>query len=118
MAIAIPQYATLVRRSREGTTKGNLGQLRSALNIYYADNEHEYPWDDLSCLPIGSKYIDRIPPVLTPTSHDQRFGVISEATPTDTGFWSYNNVVGDLEWGRVRIGCLHTTLAGEVWTSF
>ncbi|MBI5555872.1 MAG: prepilin-type N-terminal cleavage/methylation domain-containing protein, partial [Elusimicrobia bacterium] len=41
--IAIPRYMNFVRRSREGATKGNLGAIRSALNIYYTDQEGIYP---------------------------------------------------------------------------
>lgn len=38
--IAIPRYMNFVQRSREGATKGSLGALRSAIGIYYADNEY------------------------------------------------------------------------------
>ena len=38
--VAVPRYRDLVKRSKEGATKGNLGALRSALNIYYSDNEY------------------------------------------------------------------------------
>ncbi len=41
--IAIPRYMNFIRRSREGATKGNLGAVRSALNIYYSDTEGLYP---------------------------------------------------------------------------
>src|SRR5436309_187889 len=42
-AIAVPQFGKLIAKSNEGTTKGNLGALRSALSIYYADTEGQYP---------------------------------------------------------------------------
>jgi prepilin-type N-terminal cleavage/methylation domain-containing protein len=41
--IAIPRYMNFIRRSREGATKGNLGAVRSALNIYYSDTEGLFP---------------------------------------------------------------------------
>ena len=41
--IAIPRYMNFIRRSREGATKGNLGAIRSALNIYYSDTEGLFP---------------------------------------------------------------------------
>ncbi|MDD5492188.1 MAG: prepilin-type N-terminal cleavage/methylation domain-containing protein [bacterium] len=41
--VAVPRYMDFLRRSREGATKGNLGSLRSALNIYYADTEFYFP---------------------------------------------------------------------------
>lgn len=41
--IAIPRYMNFIRRSKEGATKGNLGAIRSALNIYYSDLEGIFP---------------------------------------------------------------------------
>ncbi|MDD5755984.1 MAG: prepilin-type N-terminal cleavage/methylation domain-containing protein [bacterium] len=41
--IAVPRYMNFIRRSRESATKGNLGAIRSALNIYYSDLEGIYP---------------------------------------------------------------------------
>jgi len=42
-AIAIPKFADLIKKSKEGATKGSLGELRSALTIYYGENEGIYP---------------------------------------------------------------------------
>src|SRR5436190_656992 len=44
-AVAIPKFANLIRKSQEGSTKGNLGSLRSAISIYYGDMEGQYPGD-------------------------------------------------------------------------
>ncbi len=41
--IAVPRYMNFIRRSRESATKGNIGAVRSALNIYYSDLEGIYP---------------------------------------------------------------------------
>ncbi len=41
--VAIPRYSNLVRKSWEATTRGNLGVLRSAVTIYYGDNEGMWP---------------------------------------------------------------------------
>ena len=43
-AVAMPRFADLVRKSNEGACKGSLGAMRSALSIYYADNEGR--WSD------------------------------------------------------------------------
>ena len=42
-AIAIPKFADLIKKSKEGATKGSLGALRSALTIYYGEQEGYYP---------------------------------------------------------------------------
>jgi type IV pilus assembly protein PilA len=42
-AVAMPRFADLVRKSNEGAAKGSLGAIRSALSIYYADNEGIWP---------------------------------------------------------------------------
>lgn len=78
MAIAVPKMATLIYKSKEGATKGSLGTLRSAITIYYAELEGEYPWpikadsssasnnDDITTFsgaPMVTKYLDKCPTV-------------------------------------------------------
>src|SRR5947208_1400171 len=67
-AIAIPQYANLVAKSQEGTAKGNLGTMRSALSVYYGDMDGTYPVDvgNLNSLTASSKYLQVIPLVALP----------------------------------------------------
>ena len=68
-AIAIPKFSNLIQKSREGATKGSLGEVRAALRIFYADNEGTYPSDDLSCLTAGGKYLNAIPKADVPSVH-------------------------------------------------
>src|ERR1043165_7543272 len=42
-ATVIPMFGAALAKAREGTTKGGLGSLRSALAIYYADNAGIFP---------------------------------------------------------------------------
>ena len=42
-AIAIPKMANLIDKAREAALKASLGTLRSAIAIYYADNEGFFP---------------------------------------------------------------------------
>jgi len=44
VVIAMPRFGHMVRKSREAVSKGNLGALRSAISIYYADNVGIWPW--------------------------------------------------------------------------
>src|SRR5438270_8147958 len=68
-AVAIPKFASMIRKSQEGATKGALGAVRSALSIYYADNEGNYPGDDLAILTTNAKYLAAIPPVTLSNYH-------------------------------------------------
>ena len=46
--IAIPKFGNMIDKSIEASYKGNLAALRSALLIYYADNDGIYPrYNDL-----------------------------------------------------------------------
>ncbi|MBK8575515.1 MAG: prepilin-type N-terminal cleavage/methylation domain-containing protein [Elusimicrobia bacterium] len=42
-SVVIPKFGNMVIRAKESSTKGALGALRSALSIYYADNEGRFP---------------------------------------------------------------------------
>src|ERR1051326_4940909 len=42
-AIAIPRFAQMLEKSREGATKGNLGSIKSAASIYYGDTQGIWP---------------------------------------------------------------------------
>ncbi len=46
--IALPKFGKMVQKAKEGRTKGSLGAFRSAVNIYYADNEGYLPlWNKI-----------------------------------------------------------------------
>lgn len=45
-AIAVPKFANLVIKAKEASTRGKLGSVRSAMGIYYADNEGHFPYID------------------------------------------------------------------------
>lgn len=71
LTIVIPKITESIDRSRENSTRANLGNLKTALSMYYGDNE-EWP----SKGPNGAlgpvdfekalvpDYIDKIPPVM------------------------------------------------------
>lgn len=63
-SIAIPRFAQMLEKSREGSTKGNLSSLKSAAAVYYADIQGIWPTtlnsDTMSAF---SRYLDDIPPV-------------------------------------------------------
>ncbi len=67
-SVALPKFAYMVRKSREASTKGNLGAIRSGLSIYYAENEGNYP-STLTSFFSTTKYMSNIP-----TSWTYEFG--------------------------------------------
>ena len=118
-AIAIPKFASLIRKSQEGSTKGNLGALRSALGIYYGDMEGVYP-GDLASLTIAGKYISSIPTAKTPPYHADSSAIVNGfwGSFTDQGGWEYNNISGLANNGQVWVNCDHTDTKGTIWTLY
>ncbi len=64
-AVAIPQFTVAVLKTQEGTTKSNLGALRTALSLYYGDTEGAYP-TDISCLTQDGRYLRSFPWAIVP----------------------------------------------------
>lgn len=119
-AIAIPKFAELIRKSNEGSSKGNLGAVRSALSIYYGDMEGLYPVDLVSLTQAG-KYLSAIPKSKAPNFHSDT------ATPSqncsalavnDKGGWAYVNTPGDSNFGTLWVNCSHTDTKGSGWTTY
>ncbi|MDE2292510.1 MAG: type II secretion system protein [Elusimicrobia bacterium] len=119
-AIAIPKFASLIRKSNEGATKGNLGALRSALTIYYGDMDGTYP-SDPSSLTIGGKYLSSIPTAKTPNYHNDSSTIILgsvETGITDVGGWIYDDAPGDATYGGIYVNCTHTDTKGSTWAGY
>ena len=123
-AIAIPKFASLIRKSGEGASKGNIGAIRSSLSIYYGDMEGQYP-AQISALTIGAKYLGTIPLAKTPSYHADSSSELDVAasplTPTDEASgngWLYDNATTDSNVGSMLVNCTHTDTKGSVWTSY
>lgn len=116
-AIAIPKFASLIRKSSEGASKGNLGSIRSALSIYYGDMEGQYP-NDMTSLTQSGKYLASIPLAKAPNYHTDSSAVTNESTSNDGGGWLYDNATSDANLGTVLVNCTHTDTKGSIWTSY
>jgi prepilin-type N-terminal cleavage/methylation domain-containing protein len=117
-AIAIPKFADLINKSKEGATKGGLSSVRSAIQVYYGDNEGWFPADDLTCLTANSKYIAEIPLAKLPgTGHADSNSVAtitSGATVGDAGGWAYyNDPTVASNWGNFVVSCTHEDIKGR-----
>jgi len=124
-SVALPKYADLLIKSNEGSTKGNLGTIRSALSVYYADNAGNYP----SCpagpsSPIFNTLIPNdmtITPVVKnwvhpPTSEVYCDSMMIPGNVHDGQGWYYDGV--DPQVGAVWVACDHTDTRGIDWTNY
>ncbi|OGR45407.1 MAG: hypothetical protein A2X35_03970 [Elusimicrobia bacterium GWA2_61_42] len=126
-AIAIPKFADLINKSKEGATKGALSSVRSALQVYYGDNEGWFPTDNLNILIENAKYINEIPVAKLPTTGhgDARLvALFSSATAAgvfeggtgvvDAGGWAYFNApTSSAQWGTFVANCTHEDIKGQ-----
>jgi prepilin-type N-terminal cleavage/methylation domain-containing protein len=133
-AVAIPKFAQMLEKSREGATKGNIGALKSAVSNYYADQQGNYPQTLLNTStwlsgPAGSvtaypafvpQYMDLIPAVKVTAQNTINGawttggpGVGSSANGVITGIWS-SPVFVVTSSGQ---GWKYDNIAGEVWVN-
>lgn len=134
-AIAIPKFAELIRKSHEGSTKGNLGALRSALAIYYGDMEGQAArcaWatnSNVFSSGLVPKYIKEVPLARVGANyHADRSTVmchwyIYQYDEHDgSAGWIYDGAplggVYDGSLGQVWVDCTHTDSKGTRWTAY
>ncbi|MDP2865303.1 MAG: hypothetical protein Q8O90_03575, partial [Elusimicrobiota bacterium] len=117
-AIAIPKFADLINKAKEGSTKGALSSVRSAIQVYYGDNEGWFPADSLACVTLNAKYIAEIPLAKVPgTGHGDSRGVVGGQTATDVGGWLYfNDTTSAVTWGNFVVNCTHEDIKGRADT--
>ncbi|MBI5597905.1 MAG: DUF2330 domain-containing protein [Elusimicrobia bacterium] len=114
-------FSNLIRKSNEGATRGNLGQIRGALSIYYGDKDGLYP-AELDALTktgkSGLPYLEKIHAAKTPPHHPDSSQVRYGKDIDDSGGWLYNNLKGDGDFGELRVNCTHTDTKGSAWDSY
>ncbi|MFH1541040.1 MAG: prepilin-type N-terminal cleavage/methylation domain-containing protein [Elusimicrobiota bacterium] len=140
-AVAIPKFTDLIKKAKEGATKGSLGAFRSALTIYYGEQEGIYPYADTTAGgtdgasgseastfasvsgPFMTKYIDRLPSVRlgllgTADTTATIFGTSAEAADVNIAanqgkWWYLGAAIGDM-----RVICSATDSKGTLITSW
>ena len=119
-AIAIPKFADMLEKSREGATKGNLSAINSGIALYVSDNQGITPWtlDTVSSVvntvlypAFVPQYMDNIPgvkataarkkalggwstwtsPAGTSVTYTQLTSVVPGATTVAGNGWLYDN---------------------------
>lgn len=110
-AIAIPRFADMLEKAREGATKGNLGSMKSAASIYYGDHEGIWPYTLSAQTTYNfSLYMDVVPRVKVTGKFDintstvpsnytgegvTHVGMNTVPTTQSTG-WMYDSVKGNV----------------------
>ena len=135
-AVAIPKFADMLRKSKEGATKGSLTAMRSALTIYVGDNEGNAPLQYVAAAAANEgtlngamiqKYIETIPTAKLGTYHVDNGvtrvfvgsfnGNRSSSSLTNDAFstqgWVYTSSSGGSYW----VNCTHTD-AKNTWITF
>ena len=133
-AVAIPKFAEMIRKSKEGSSKGSLSALRSALTIYLSDNEGLQPLsrsintNAQLLIAMTPKYMEFFPTCKLGTYHSDSSAVQIDVTTgasgsfdgtkssgvSDTNGWVYTSS-GD---GAFWANCSHTDTKGENVTSW
>ncbi len=116
-SIAVVKYADLLRKSNEGNVYGNLGAMRSAISIYYADLDGQFP-SSVGVLTVSAKYIKAFPEIRVPNYHAKTGAIAETTTRGDTNGWGYNNVPSNSNFGAVWVDCTHTDSKGSIWTGY
>ena len=106
-AIAIPKFAQMLEKSREGATKGNLGSIKSAASIYYGDTQGIWPTTLHTFSSYSfSKYLDNVSPVkvtgafvansTSPAGAEVRLTAGSSVPTTVSTGWLYDSSFGNV----------------------
>jgi len=115
-AVAIPRFAQMLDKSREGATKGNLGAIRSSVSIYYAEKEGVWPAD------LSSSYTSYLYPI--PPAKANQLGNVSTVTlaadvPAAAGTgWAYVTTAGATFVGNVFCNSTATDTKGSSFTTY
>lgn len=110
-AVAIPRFSDMLEKAREGATKGNIGAIKSAITIYYGDNEGQWP-TSIDPTTGFSKYLEKIPPIKVKHSW--------EAASSFSGTSTSVTLVGAEPAGHSdswAYGTAGAGVAGEVWVN-
>lgn len=133
-AVAIPKFAEMLRKSKEGATKGALTNLRSALNIYISDSEGTTPFlanngalaNQATLATLIPKYIDSIPTmklghyhidtnrIICRSSDIVNRGLIAALYDAAGGGWLYTSQSG----GLIFVSCIHSDTKNVWFTSW
>ena len=126
-AIALPKFADMLEKSREGATKGNFTAMKSAMNMYVADQAGNFPTvltdtHGTACTDVNfvKKYMDKIPSVKATAKSDTN-GTYAGAGPGN-GVESVVSQVVQATWPAAGFpntgkGWRYDSLEGRIWVN-
>ena len=134
--VALPKFGDSLVRAKEAAIKGQLSTFRSAISIYYSDNEGVFPTDPFYDL--TAKYLRRLPHISMPpvpaqgnpghVYHNYQHSMVQPDSanggaiddPVDHGWdnfhWYYYDS-GPMQ-GTIVVMCTHNSSMGKVWSSY
>ncbi len=120
--IAYPKFLGILRKSSEQVTIANLMALRSAIAIYYADNNGNFPGEDIekSLLIDDGKYIKYIPEAYCPPYTNPTKEITTKPTGK-SGKWAYqvaDSTITGRQAGELWIDCDKKDSKGVVWNTY
>lgn len=116
--MAVPKFRDMTTRAKESSARSRLAAVRSALSIYYSDNQL-YP-AQLAALEQNSKYIKELPKLVIPKidanpGHD----LTGESSVLDDGVggaWFYYST--SAAHSATFVNCVHADSRGRLWTEY
>ena len=119
-AIAIPQFAKLIRKANEDNTRGNLGFFRQTIRFHQYDYRGLHPYHPRA-LTVRGKYLGSIPKAKMPNYHPESDAVrlgLSSKDSDDAGGWLYIGAPGLPQSGAIFVNCTHTDPKGSLWINY
>jgi prepilin-type N-terminal cleavage/methylation domain-containing protein len=115
-AIAIPKFAQMMEKSREGATKGNVGALKSAISIYMGDWQGVTPNDLTGWFSTGGQvaYMDGIPDVKVTGKNPRSAATTYSPVGKNITMISGNNGTNITASGN---GWAYESLSGNIWVN-
>ncbi|MBL0349154.1 MAG: type II secretion system protein [Elusimicrobia bacterium] len=121
-AIALPRFANLVVKSKEAAIKGQLGTMRSAISLYYVDNEGFLPASSSPGDFYLERYLDTVPRPILPNHQFPMTNMLFVQNSSGCNLISTDPGWGNGSWMLCRpratiiLQCLHTDTKGN-WIS-
>jgi type IV pilus assembly protein PilA len=133
-AIALPKFADMLEKSREGATRGNLNSIQSAMNIYNADQQGAWPVVLTDTHAAGgtdvnfvNKYMTSIPSVkvtaksdVNPVANQNQgpgVGTIAQIAGVLQTNWTGTNPVATSVFTAGGKGWRYDSFQGNVWVN-